>query len=173
MKANNYISKTEHKLLLIVTLLAFIVSIAGSVAYTIKDENERQAFYREQEENKAQNNIVFAGPYCFPDRHPQVLFSIILLVGATFFSLLFTKRYLLSFLFTIASLTRFFYWFVDTRRQMFDEVSDFVKGADRFFYKAGLFDLAVLFLVSILLFWQISILLRMLMKTLQRKTELP
>jgi hypothetical protein len=173
MTANNSISTKEHKLLLSITFAAFIFSFAGSISYSIKADLKRSEYFRQQEENRAQNKLSFSGPYCSPDRHPKLLSSIILLVGATFFSLCVTKRYLLSFLFTIASLTRFTYWFVDTKRQFSDDISGFVKGIDRFFYNAGAFDLAVLLLISIIFFWQISILLRMLIKTLQRKPELP
>ena len=173
MTANNFISNKEHKLLLAIAFAAFIFSIAGLITYSIKAGMKRSEYFRQQEENRAQNKPSFSGPYCSPDRHPQLLFSIILLVGTTFFSLCITKRYLLSFIFTIASLTKFIYWFADSRRQLFDDVSEFVKGVDRIFYNAGAFDLAVLFLVSIIFFWQISILFRILIKTLQGKSELP
>ncbi len=156
-----------------IAFIAFIFSIAGFIAYNNKDSNEREAYYRIQDEKKAKNEPVFSGPYCFPDRHPQLLRSIVLFVGATFFSLCFAKRYLLSFLFTIASLTSFIYWFVDTRKELVYDELGVIKGVNRIFYKAGDFDLTVFFLVSILFFWQISILLRMLIKTLQRKNELP
>jgi len=173
MKSIRYASNKEHKLLLAVALAAFIFSIAGFLSYTIKADNERSEYYRIQEENKANNKISFSGPYCYPDKHPQLLFSIILLVGSTFFSLYFTKRYLLSSLFTAASFTTFIYWFTDTRKALAYAESDLVKGIDRIFYNAGDFDLAVLLLVSILLFWQISILLRMLIKKSQKENVLP
>jgi hypothetical protein len=176
MKANNYISKIskrEHKLLLVVSFAAFVFSIAGFLTYNIKADLAKSEYFREQEINEAENKPVLAGPYCFPDKHPQFLFSIILLAGSTFISLYFTQRYLLPFLFTIASLTMFGYWFFDTREALFYAESDFIKGVDRFFYNAGDFDLAVFFLSSILLFWQISILLRMLIKTTQKENGLP
>jgi hypothetical protein len=67
----------------------------------------------------------------------------------------------------------FVYWFFETRKSLsYDDIA-IVEGLDRIFYNASDIDLAVFFLVSILLFWQISILLRMLIKTLQGKTELP
>lgn len=173
MEANQYISKHEHKIILIIAFAAFIFSIAGSISYSIKADNKCDAYFKEQEEDRKQGKPVFSGPYCFPDIHPELLTSIILLVSATFFALCFTKKYFLSFLLTIASLSRFLSWLFRSINQLFDDVSDFVKGVDRYFYNAGIFDLAVLFLLSILFLWQTSILLRMLIKTLQRKTELP
>jgi len=173
VRTHSLISNNERRLLLAVAFAAFIFSIAGSIVYSVKADIKRSEYFKEQEENKVQGKPVFSGPYCTPDRHPQLLSSIILLVGATFFSLLFAKRYLLSFLLTIAALTKFVYWFIDTKKQMSDDIADFFKGIDRIFYNAGGFDVAVLVLLSILFFWQISILLRMLIKTLQRKTGLP
>ena len=170
MKANKYISKKEHKLLLAIAFAAFIFSIAGSIAYSIKADIKRAQYYKEQEENKAQNKPVFSGPYCFPDKHPQFLFSIILLLGLTFSSLFISKRYLLSSLITIVTFSMFVDWFIDTKKLVSDNESPIVKGLERIFYNAGNIDLIVFLLVSILLFWQFSILLRMLIKTLQRKT---
>ncbi len=177
MKANNFISKKEHKLLLIVAFTALILSIVGSIAYSTKAENKRAAYSKEQDEKIARNEPVFSGAYCSPDKHPQFLFSIILLSALTFSCLWVAKRfllcYLLSFLLTIASLSRFVYWYFDTQELFSSIGKDSVKGFDGFLYNAGDNDLVVLLLVSILLFWQIFILLRMLIKTLQRKTELP
>jgi Zn-dependent protease with chaperone function len=173
MKANNYISKIEHKLLLIVALAALIFSIAGSAAYAKKDSDERDEYDRIQAENIVNNEPVFSGAYCHPDKHPQFLFSIILLLGLTFCSLCFAKKYLLSSSLTFASVLMFVYWFINTQKLLSDNESPTIKGLDRLFYKAGDFDIVVCSLVSILLFWQISILLRMLVKTLQTKNELP
>lgn len=173
MKVSEYISKRERKLILIVAFAAFIFSIVGSIVYSVKADIKRTEYFREQEENRKQGKLSFSGPYCTPDRHPQFLSTIILVVGAMFFSICLTKKYILSFLLTITALSRFLSWLIYSRKQLFDDVSDFVHGIDRVFYNAGTFDLTVLLILSILFFWQISILLRMLIKTLQRKTELP
>lgn len=173
MKLRRFISRAEHKLLLSIAITSFIFSIAGSVAYSIKDSNERNEYYRKQKENEAQGKPVFAGPYCFPDQHPGLLFSIVLLTGATLFSICFAKKYLFSFLLTAATLSRFVFWFNSTQRELVYDSYDLLKVTDRFLYKAGDFDLAVLFLLSFLFFWQISILFRMLIKSLQRKSTLP
>lgn len=173
MKANNYISKREHKLLLIVALAALIFSIVGSASYVKKDSDERAEYYRIQAEKSANNEMTFSGPYCYPDKHPQFLFSIILLLGLTFCSLCFAKKYLLSSSLTFASVLMFVYWFSNTQKLLSNNESPTIKGLDRLFYKAGDFDIVVCSLVSILLFWQISILLRMLVKTTQKDEALP
>lgn len=173
MTANRLTSNKEYRVILAIAFAAFIFSIAGSIAYAIKADVKRSEFYKEQEANEAQHGYSFSGPYCTPDRHPQLLVSIVLLVGATFFSLCIAKKYVLSTLLTTASLTRFIHWFVETRDLFNAGVLDSVRGIDRIFYNSGFFDITVLFLISGLLFWQISILLRMLIKNTHRKIELP
>lgn len=54
-----------------------------------------------------------------------------------------------------------------------DEFSPRVDFFDQVFRAAGASDYIIAFFISILLFWQISILLRILIKTLQRKSKLP
>ncbi|MDQ3321893.1 MAG: hypothetical protein M3525_05590 [Acidobacteriota bacterium] len=61
----------------------------------------------------------------------------------------------------------------DTKKTLFSLEITNVEGLDGIFYNAGDYDLITLLLVSILLFWQISILLRMLIKTLQKEKALP
>lgn len=173
MKAKRIISNKEHKLLLVAAFAAFIFSIVGYVGYVTKAEYEREAYFRLQAEKEARNEIVFAGPYCYPDKHPGFLVSIVLLLGAAFFSLCFAKWYLLSSYLTVASFSRFVDWFFDTRKLLSVSERQPAEALDNIFYNAGEVDLTVCLLVSILLFWQISILLRMLIKTMQRKSVLP
>jgi hypothetical protein len=175
MKAKSESSDTEKKILILIAFAAFAFSIFSFVSYNIEAEIERTEYFRQQEENRIQNKIVFSGPYCYPDRHPQFLFTIILLVGLTFLSICLAKLYLFSFFFTIASISRFIYQFFETRDDFnYDQLGIF-SGVNRIFYYADKFDpnLAVNFLLLVLLFWQISILLRMLIKTSQRKNVLP
>ena len=173
MNLKRFISDKEHKLLLAVACAALIFSISGYIAYTVKAEYDRSEYFRIQEENWLQNKPVFSGPYCHPDKHPGFLISIVLLLGATFFSLCFAKWYLLSTLLTIASFSRFVYWFFDTRKELIYDELGILTGINRIFYRAGDFDLAALFLLSILLFWQISILMRILIKSSPGKNVLP
>jgi len=116
MKADNYISKKERRLLLTVALAALLFSFAGSIAYGIRDYNERKTYYRIQEEKLARNEPTFSGAYCFPDKHPQFLFKIIIILGLTFSSLCLIKSYLPSFLLTVVSFSMYVYWFFDTKR---------------------------------------------------------
>ena len=54
-----------------------------------------------------------------------------------------------------------------------EEFSPKVDFLDQIYFEANSFDYLAAVLISILLFWQISILLRILIKTLQGKSELP
>ena len=174
MKAKYLISNKEHRLFLAVAFAAFIFSISGYISYTVKADFERSEYFRIQEEKMARNELVFSGPYCHPDRHPQFLFSIVLLSGAVFLSLCFAKLYLFSFFFTIVSISRFIYRFFETGNEFFYDQLGILSGINRIFHYAGEFDLniVVLFLLSILLFWQFSILLRILVKTFQKNKKL-
>lgn len=175
MKAKSIVSNTEHRILIFIAFAAFAFSIFSYVSYTVEAEIERSEYFRQQEENRIQNKPVFSGPYCYPDRHPQFLFTIILLVGVTFLSFCLAKLYLFSFFFTIASIFRFIYQFFETGNEFLYDQLGILSGINRIFYYAGEFnpDIAVIFLLSILLFWQISILLRMLIKIVLRKNVLP
>ena len=143
MKANNYISKIERRLLLAVAFAALIFSVAGSAAYVKKDTDERNEYYRIQAEKIANNEPVFSGAYCFPDKYPQFLFSITLLLSLTFLSLCFARKYLLSSSLTIASLSMFGYWFINTQEILSNNETARVEGLERIFYKVGDNDIAV------------------------------
>ena len=175
MKAKSVISITEHRILIFIAFAAFAFSIFSFVSYNTEAEIKRSEYFRQQEENRIQNKPVFSGPYCYPDRHPQFLFTIILLVGLTFLSICLAKTYLFSFFFKVVSISRFIYQFFETRNDFDYDQLRILSGVNQIFHYAGKFDpnLAVNFLLLILLFWQISILLRMLIKTSQRKNVLP
>lgn len=167
------ISKREHKLLISLALAVFVFSYAGYISYTVEADRKQADFYRQQEENRARGLPTFSGPYCYPDRHPLRLLIIVGLTLFTFVAVCVAKTYVFSFLLTIFALSRFVFWFTDTRRDIAYSNSDFFTGVDRFFYKAGIFDLLTLSLILALAFWQISIHLRILRKRVREKEMLP
>ncbi len=174
MKANKFISREEHKFLLIVAFLTFVFAFASFTFSLIEIHNTFVA--EEQKDLQRQANNVILGIYTFV-RAPIAPFLTLaetLLSVFTFLSLLKARKFLSSSFFIILSFLIFIFWFVDTRNSIPSlEVPSSVKGCDKILSDANSLDFIVLSLVSILLFWQISILLRMLIKTLQRKTELP
>jgi hypothetical protein len=89
--------------------------------------------------------------------------------------LLKTKRFLLPFFLTLLYASIFIYGlFVRATYSGFDSDS-FLDSSliERINLVVLDFDILAAFFISILLFWQISILLRMLIKTLQKESVLP
>ncbi|MGB7208107.1 MAG: hypothetical protein WBD27_05550 [Pyrinomonadaceae bacterium] len=163
----------ERKILTVLSSLAFLCSIASYLTYTQKAEKEQEAYYIEQAEKIAGNEITLAGPYCFPDSHPDLLLSIVAITGVTFLSFCLFKRPFLLVLFSIASVSMFPYWFVETRSALSQTENFHTEGLNMIFYHAGLFDVVVLVLTSIVTFWQVSIVLRAIFKEFGRKKILP
>lgn len=170
---SDFITHKERKALLIVGLATFIFSIAGFVSYNVKEDLKRAEYYRQQDENQAQGKPVFAGPYCFPDKHPHLLLKITGAASLTFLLLIFSKRYFLSTLSTFGLFGLFIAWYLATQNELRYVDWGIFQSIDRFFFKAGDFDLTVFILSIILLFWQFSILLRGLFKNSQIKNSLP
>ncbi len=165
--------KLEHKIILILTVSAFMFSISAYVAYTVKEQRERDAFFQQQAENREKGLISFAGPYCFPDKHPQFFGLNILFIGFLLAGLYFTKNYFFSFPISLFLIGRFVYWYFDTQQSIkFNETAS-VQGLDSFFYKANYFDVAILIILTILCLWQFSIISRILIKKLFKKDILP
>lgn len=173
MKSITYVSQKERRLILMISSLVLFLSIASFLCYNVKAEYERSEYYRLQELDRAQGKPTFAGAYCFPDRHPQFLLQIVFVSGITVFLVCISIRYLLSFLSTSILFALFINWFTKTPKEIsYDYVENF-RGLNKVFYNANIFDIAVFFLVLILLFWQFSVLLRILIKTPQRNLNLP
>lgn len=173
MFVNSHISKTGRKLLLLLSFAAIIFSIISYDAYLIQDQKERDDYYQKQSENEAKGLGTFAGPYCFPDKHPQFLSLNILLAGLIFATLIFSRTFLFSYFFSGVLVSRFVYWFYDTQRAVSSNELFEPQGLNYFFINATIFDILTLSILSVLFFWQISILLRMLIKTSQKENILP
>lgn len=173
MRANDYISNREHKLLLVVAFISFIF-VALTFCYGIaKDYN--YSVYKQQQrvEHLASYNreggISGSNPrIIMPGLHFFTLFI--------FIALLKTKRFLLSSFLTVFYAIVFIYGLsaiYNGGRLGGEEFSPKVDFFDQVYLAANGFDYLAAFFISILLFWQISILLRMLIKTLQRTNVLP
>ncbi len=159
MKANNYISKIEHKLLLSIAFMAFIFVLTIITLQVVVSYNQ------------SASNSGFSGTN---DTITMPLFHFLTLF--IFIALLKTKRFLLSLFLTV------FYALVficglsvrfNAGRVGGEEFSPKVSFLNQVYRGADNFDYIAAVFISILLFWQISVLLRMLIKTLQKKTELP
>ncbi len=172
MRANKYISKREHKLLSIVAFIAFVFVVLTFCGDIIRDYN--YFVYKEQQKlgylanYNREGGFSGSGPMVMPLLHFLTLFI--------FIALLKTKRFLLSSFLTVFYAVVFIYGLsarYNGSRLGGEDFSPKVDFLDKVYRAATHIDYLAAIFISILLFWQISILLRMLIKTLQRKNELP
>ncbi len=171
MKANNYISRKKYKLLLITAFLTSVIAFSNFTFQVIEKYNnsvsEQQAELRKQ----ANDEPIF-GIYSF-ERASSIPF-LNFLSFFIFITLYKSKRFIASSILTLLIFMPFAYeFYLGFRFILFYNPFPKHSFTELLFLFANRFDYLVFLLVSILLFWQISILLRMLIKTLQRKTELP
>lgn len=153
MKRNEYISKLEQNYLLITSFLAFIFSLSFFLFDIFQMSHVSDSNFSQDYIN-----------YTFPGFHLITLFI--------FLSLLFTKRYIISFFLTIFYVFCNFYSFY--LRDSYYYFSEFPKNPSisGIYSKLNFSDIIAFLFAVILLFWQISILLRMLIKTLQKRNGL-
>ena len=165
MKANDYISKKEHNFLLSTVFFAFllrIISSAISIYSTDPTPNKNFAIYSIFDMTEIMSPI-----YSF-----IVFFICIFLVWKINFATIIFSSFL-SLILTIF----FDWWFIDTQQLIAYAAEDNpgyeFKTFDFLLIGGSVYDAITLFVVNFVLFWQISILLRMLIKTLQKETALP
>jgi len=175
MKANKFISKKEYKLLLIVAFIAFIFAFTNCASDTLEKYNQQIQEEQIELKDKANGNYAAFSVYDNGwDGHPLIRFALVFLTVLIFLALRKTRKFIFSMYFTIVPFLIFIRWFIKINYAIStNETAHEYSVLDRIFTVATTFDYIVFLFVSILLFWQISILLRMLIKTLQRKTELP
>jgi len=173
MKSNILISKGEHYSLLIFAFIALLFVISVISFEHIKEYNYTVAETQNELRTKAnaESIIKFSGTNgreFFPGLHLLTLFI--------FIALLKTKMYFIS-----STLTIFYsYMFIFGLSASYynsllggEEFSPKVDFLTRIYRSANNLDYIAASFISILLFWQISILLRMLFKKLNGKEILP
>lgn len=170
--SNNYISKLEVKLIRIFAFLLFVIVV---FFISLSIVNEYNYFVSETQNDllnqaNAESNIRFSGGsgiIFFPLFH---IFNFFI-----FIAIYKTKRFLLPFLLTIFYTIIFIYGLsarFKAGQLGGEEFSPKVELHKQLFYAANSYDYFVAAFILILLFWQITILLRILLKTLQRKNNL-
>lgn len=174
MKVNPYISIKEKRLLIILASIIFTLTLINLGSIVIEDYNNKvkekqEKLMREANGDKIGNGIDFS--ICgFPRTNfvPHSRFFSVLI----FFILLFETKFIFSSLSTFLGFSAFAYENYSRFQSYFENEIDlpFMKIIE---FIARPLDYFVFLLISALLFWQISILLRMLIKSLQRKPELP
>lgn len=170
MKTNKHISKKEFKGLLILGLLASVFAFSSLAFTSINAFNESVAEEQMRLGLEANGYSVFEF-YSFVRGSFFPLFCILSLF--IFVALLKTKIFAVSSLLTLLNFSMFIYEIYLRRGIFFDESFANFGFIEKLFIIGNIFDYLTFLIVSILLFWQISILLRMLIKTSQRKNVLP
>ena len=158
MKAAKYISKKEHKLLLIVVFSSFLFFFFDSIGVYIYDYN--QNIEKEQQEllrkATAETNLIRFSEG-FKDIRPWANIPFIASTFFSFLSLKQGKKYLLSCLFTGIAFLHYVKWFFNLSYEIW---------AVYYLYYL------IFFFVSMLFFWQITILIRIFNKTRQDKISI-
>lgn len=142
-------SDIKHHFITVLAFLAFAFSIVSYSSYADRADLEREAYYAEQADDESQGKITFSGPYCFPDRHPDLLLAVIGLSGLSFGASIFLRHPAWIALFAAGAFAVFPYWYFETQRTIAMAESAEVAGLDSFLYRAGTVDIFVLILLSI------------------------
>jgi hypothetical protein len=173
MKANKYISEKEFKVMLFIAFLTSAFAFAGLTTISVKSYNDRVAEKQmelEAEANDKASKISF-GIYSFERTRffPFFCFAALFI----FITLLKTKRFFLSAFLTLFNFCIFVYELFLSRVFLLNTQDSNFSFIERLLLIGNAFYYLTFLLVSILLFWQISILLRMLIKSFPGKIELP
>lgn len=161
----------SHKILIVLLSLILVSSVASIYLDSSREAEKKTAFFQEQEAAQARGELTFAGPYCFPDRHPEKmilipLLSFFALVGA----LVTSNRFILSLL-SFSPIVVFIYWYYDTQRLLQGiESTVELEGFQDLIYRANGFDIAVLFLIIAVVVWQFIGALFTLVRTEDKKS---
>lgn len=137
-----------RRILITVSLLAFVSSIGGCLTYDIREGIKRDEFYRKQKEG----GISFAGPYCFPDPHPPVLQKIGFLAGLVFLLFLAFRNPLWGTPAVLLSFANYPLWYFSTQRDLRLAESFHATGIDLYLINASALDLFAAFFTSLLAF---------------------
>jgi hypothetical protein len=165
MKFADFTFSKENKGLLGVAFLTSSISFFISV-YLIADSITQAVLKYSQK-----SNVNISGGHIY-NPLPEILFY--LFTFSIFFALWKIKNYIISIFFTFIPFSIFTYEFYIAFQYV--ELNEFFSGIalmNGFQFIMAIFHLLLLFLLTILLFWQSLILLRMLIKNTQRKNVLP
>ncbi len=156
---------------------AFVLSFGSFVNSIIKSYNDF-VFERQNEllrdTNKKVGEVSF-GIYEISrvDMRPLFRLSQIFLLGLTFLNSRKTKTYLISTFLTFLSFTIFTCWFVDYNHAISINETKPENLTEHLLLIGSYLDFLIFTVVSIFLFWQISILFRVFNKSQQHKNVLP
>ena len=166
--------KREKRILSIIAFAGFLFVFTTFSFEHIADYNYAVSKEQNKLESLSNNQQVLSFSACGGVDYRIAPFHFFTLF--IFLSILKSRKFLLSSFLTLFYAVIFIYGLsakFKGARLGGEKFSPHVDFLDQVFRAAGISDYIIAFFISGLLFWQISILLRMLIKTLQRKTELP
>jgi len=157
MQTNYYISRREHNLLLILASTSVVFAFSN-FAYQLINHFIKPI-----------DSFVL-----YDISRGSLLPTFNFLTLGIFIALFKSRRFIISSLMTSLSFIIFAYEFYSRVRIILrDDPFPELSLTEQLLMIANYFDYTVFLIVSVLLFWQISILLRMLIKTLQKDEALP
>lgn len=169
MKTTKFISLNEHRVFLFFIFISFILSVLCLSCFVIEKYNESVVSAQLQK-------LTGFAVYSFEPTHPRFLVLSVTTLCFGIASILLFKfcTYLITLFLNILNILAFVCWlnFTTMIISSFEDLNS-VRSMDFILYQASFFDLSLFFLIISLLFWQSSILLRMLIKNIQRKNSLP
>lgn len=173
MKANKYISKKEHILLILFAFVFFAFVSSILILDVIRSYN--YSVFEEQQNFKILANgepiIRFSG-----NSGPDLLMPGFHILSLVVFVVVFkSKRFLLSLFLTLFYAATFIYGLAaryDGSLLGGEEFSPKVGFFEKLYRESNAFDYLAAFFISILLFWQISIVFRIFRRFVQRKNQL-
>ena len=162
-----------RKTLILIALLAFGFSLWSCVTYSTRETAKREAYFQEQEKTMSEGGITFAGPYCFPDNHPQFLLLNSLLLAINLIVFYVAHRSGWHFVSSAITLSVFLYWCYWTQNAIAINETSPPELLERLFYGANEFDIVVLALISTSVLFTGRILLSGVVRGRKDKVRLP
>jgi hypothetical protein len=170
MSIAGIISEKEHKILLTMALTTLIMAVVSFVSFTIEDYNREVKIQQADLVMEANDGLSFSKDYG-TDYRPFHRLQLTFLTLFIFLGLLRAKQFLFSIFFTLLSVFIFAMWFFRTNKAI--ELNKLYMAETPYLLRiATYYDYSVFLLILILLCWQLSIFIRMLLRSQQKGVEL-
>jgi hypothetical protein len=171
MKTKDYLSQTERRFLITFALITAVFAFVNFGSFTAERFNQTVEEEQAELRDKANDDYIYFCALSAPDYRPFYRFSFVFFT-LFIFLILWARKYFISTFFTLLHFLIIIFWIIETNKLIGND-KHYMPGIPRWLKIAGFADYFLFLSVSILLFWQFSILFRILIKRLQRKSELP
>ncbi len=177
MNSTNFISVTEHKLLLATVLFSLSLVFSSVCTLTIKSYNIHVANVQFQKRLVAERENISDFVICnFGQTYPEVWSRFFSLTFLPLSFLFIRKRksiYLLfSFILLLLPFFHLWLWFAKTQHLAFFRELSIDNWNNKFLYDSNSFDILILYLMPIILVWHILMIARLFLSRLTNQTNL-